>query len=71
VGVFGLCCGIPVLLSAGVTGSIVGISLGSWVLIALGLATVAFVVWRRRERRHLACRAAHREDVGVHPPTEG
>ncbi|CAN5868061.1 hypothetical protein BH20ACT6_BH20ACT6_11850 [soil metagenome] len=56
VGVLGLCCGLPVLLSLGFLGALAGISSGSWVLIALGLATVAFGFWRRRERRY---RSAH------------
>lgn len=52
LGALGLCCGLPVLLSAGFLGALAGISLGSWVLISLGLATVAFALWRRYERRH-------------------
>jgi len=31
VGAFGLCCGLPVLLSLGFLGLSAGISLGSWV----------------------------------------
>jgi len=59
LGVFGLCCGIPVLLSLGFLGAFAGISLGSWALIALGLATVAFGVWRRQ--LHRSPRPAQRE----------
>lgn len=51
LGVFGLCCALPVLLSAGVAGSIAGISLGSWALIVLGGATLALGLWLRRQRR--------------------
>lgn len=52
VGAFGLCCGLPVLLSLGFLGLSAGISPGSWVLIVLGLVTVAFALRRRYERRH-------------------
>lgn len=48
----GLCCGLPVLLSVGFFGALAGISLGSWVLISLGLATIAFAMWGRHQRRH-------------------
>jgi len=57
VGAFGLCCGLPVLFSLGVLGAVAGISLGSWVLIALGLAAVIYGVWRRRHRRPDQCPA--------------
>ena len=75
LGVLGLCCGIPVLLSLGLLGAFAGISLGSWVLIALGLATVAFALWRRHDRRHRSCRPSQHEKrtrgqhdrMGVHP----
>lgn len=56
LGVFGLCCGLPLLLSAGVAGSIAGISIGSSLLIVLGVAALALAGWRRRERRYRACR---------------
>lgn len=75
VGALGLCCGLPVLLSLGFLGALAGISLGSWVLIALGLAIVGLAVWRRHEqrRRHPSPRPAQRgapsrgerEDMGV------
>lgn len=52
LGALGLCCGLPLLLSVGFLGALAGISLGSWVLISLGLAAVAFAVWRRHQRRH-------------------
>ena len=75
LGAVGLCCGLPVLLSLGFLGAFAGISLGSGVLIVLGLATVAFAVWRRHERRHRSPRLAQHEkrdrdeheDMGVHP----
>jgi len=40
-GGFGLCCGLPVLLSMGVVGAIAGWSLQSWALIGLGLVLIA------------------------------
>jgi threonine/homoserine/homoserine lactone efflux protein len=75
LGALGLCCGLPVLLSLGFLGAFAGLSLGSWVLLALGLATVAFAVWRRHQRRHRSPRPAQQEkrdrdeheDTGVQP----
>lgn len=67
LGVFGLCCGLPLLLSAGVAGSIAGISIGSSLLIVLGVAALALAGWRRRERRYRACRPVRNDDVGEHP----
>jgi sulfite exporter TauE/SafE len=75
LGAVGLCCGVPVLLSLGLLGAFAGISLGSWMLIALGLATVAFAGWRQHERRHRSLRPAQHEkrdrgeheDMGPHP----
>ena len=51
-GAFGLCCGLPVLLSFGVLGAIAGWSLQSWALIGLGLvlAAVGWARWARRRR---------------------
>ena len=40
-GVFGLCCGLPVLLSLGVVGAIAGWSLQSAAQIGLGVALLA------------------------------
>ncbi len=37
-GAFGLCCGLPLLLSMGVVGAVAGWSLQSWALIGVGLA---------------------------------
>ena len=42
VGALGLCCGIPVLLALGSLGALAGITWDSWLLIALGLVTLAF-----------------------------
>lgn len=52
LGAFGVCCGLPILLSLGFLGAIAGISLGSWVLIILGLIGVALGLWRRHGRLH-------------------
>lgn len=78
LGVLGLCCGLPVLLSLGLLGALAGISSGSWVLIALGLATVAYGLWRLNERRHRSPRPSQRqardrdedETAGVDPRKE-
>lgn len=78
LGMLGLCCGLPVLLSLGFFGAVAGISLGSWVLIVLGLATVAFGLRQRHERRTRSPRPAQHEqpardqhdNLGVHPRTE-
>lgn len=52
VGVFGFCCGLPVLLSLGVLGAVAGLSLQSWVLIvlALGLAILGWARWAKGRR---------------------
>ena len=48
-GVLGLCCGLPVLLSLGVLGTLAGLSLQSWALIGVGLvvAVVGAARWMR------------------------
>ena len=48
-GVFGLCCGLPVLLSLGVLGAVAGLSMQSWALVTLGIGLVA-LGWARRAR---------------------
>lgn len=50
-GAFGLCCGLPVLLSVGVVGAIAGWSLQSWALIGLALAAIGYARWARGRRR--------------------
>ena len=47
--VLGICCGLPLLASAGVFGAVAGIGLGSWLIVALAVvvAVVGFVRWRR------------------------
>ncbi len=42
----GLCCGVPVLLSAGVLTALAGLGLGSWHVLAAGAVVV------RRARSH-------------------
>ena len=60
-GAVGLCCGVPLLLSLGVLGAVAGISVQSWVLIALGLmlGVVGAARWSRRRAQ------AQRDEV--HP----
>lgn len=78
LGMVGLCCGLPVLLSLGFLGAVAGISLGSWVLIVAGLATVAFGLRHRYQRGTRSPRPARHEqpagdqhaDLRV-PPTNG
>jgi hypothetical protein len=50
VGMVGLCCGLPVLLSLGVLGAAAGVSAQSWALVAAGLV-VAMAGWVRWSRR--------------------
>jgi len=49
----GLCCGLPVLFSLGVLGSVAGLSVSSWALIGLGLvlAALGWAWWVRRRQR--------------------
>ena len=49
------CCAFPVI-AAGAFGAAAGVGLGSWFLIALGIAIVGFGFWRAR--RHVARRTA-------------
>jgi hypothetical protein len=46
----GVCCGLPLLLSAGALGALAGIGLGSWLVIAASLvvAVAGWVRWRSR-----------------------
>ena len=64
-GAFGLCCGLPVLLSIGMAGSIAGWSLQTWPLIGLGLA-VAAVGWARWARGRRGNHTGHHPAPAVH-----
>lgn len=46
--VLGICCGFPLLASAGVVGAVAGIGLGSWLIVALAVVVVVvgLVRWR-------------------------
>ncbi len=73
VGALGLCCGIPVLLALGSLSALAGITWGSWLLIALGLVTLAFGIRRRHARGprpapHRYMRAPHHQDP--HPAAD-
>lgn len=46
----GLCCGLPVLLSAGVLTAVAGLGLGSWLILAIGAAIVIVALVRRRSK---------------------
>lgn len=46
----GLCCGLPALASLGVLGAAAGLGIGSWLLIATGLAVASAGAWRWRRR---------------------
>jgi len=54
---FGLCCGLPLLLSMGVVGALAGWSLQSWALIGVGLAlaSVGWARWAVRRRHDQTC----------------
>lgn len=68
VGTFGICCGLPVLLSVGVLGAIAGMSVQSWALIGVGLVLVV-LGWATRARRRRCPTSDVDETVG-HPLKE-
>ncbi len=41
-----VCCGLPLLLSAGALGVLAGIVLGGWLVIGAGVAVAATGLWR-------------------------
>lgn len=43
-----VCCGLPLLLGAGIAVSAAGLALGSGLLVALGVAAAVWA-WRRRQ----------------------
>ncbi len=55
----GACCGVSLLLSAGLVGSIAGIGFGSPVILALGTGITLLAVIRRTRRRGTDSRDAH------------
>ena len=52
-----LCCGAPVLLSAGVLTALAGLGLGSWLVLAIGAAVVVAALVRIARRTHAAATA--------------
>lgn len=59
----GVCCGLPLLLSAGALGALAGIGLGNWLVIAVGLVVAAVGAARWYQNRHdETCRLPHRQD---------
>lgn len=52
----GACCGVPLLLAAGVTVTVAGLGIGSWVVIVVGLGVaVSVAVWNRRRYQDREC----------------
>ena len=72
IGVLGLCCGLPALLSLGALGAVAGVSLQSWGLIGLGfaLALLAGARWTKRRRAGGACCAVGGPNAGAAPHPE-
>jgi len=74
VGALGLCCGLPVLLALGSLGALAGITWGSWLLIGVGLVTLAVGIRRchargPRSAPYRFMRAPHHQ--GLHPAAVG
>ncbi len=66
--VLGICCGLPLLASAGVFGAVVGIGFGSWLIVALAVvvAVVGLVRWRRTGDSYPAPRLDDTPSAAVH-----
>ena len=66
--VLGICCGFPLLASAGVFGAVAGIGLGSWLIVALAVvvAVVGLVRWRRTRDSYPAPRVDDTPSAAVH-----
>ena len=66
--VLGICCGLPLLASAGVFGAVVGIGFGSWLIVALAVvvAVVGVLRWRRTEDSYSAPRVDEPSPAAVH-----
>ncbi len=64
----GVCCGLPLLASAGVLGAVAGIGLGSWPVVALAAVVVVIGVvrWRRNSDSCPAPRPADNESAPRH-----
>ena len=60
---FGVCCGLPLLASWGVTGVIAGVATGSWAVVAVAsiVALIGALRWQRRRR----CKVPARASAGV------
>jgi len=65
LGAFGVCCGLPVLLSLGLLGGTAGVTLENWTLIGVGvvLAGVGSLRPARRRARRVAGPLPHRPQV--------
>lgn len=51
IGALGMCCGLPVLASLGVTGLVAGVGAGSWLAVAVASFVVVIGVLRWRHQR--------------------
>ncbi|MCY7342695.1 MAG: hypothetical protein LH603_12870 [Pseudonocardia sp.] len=51
LGAFGVCCGLPLLLSLGLLGGIAGVSLQSWPLVGVGVMVAGVGLLRLVRRR--------------------
>lgn len=70
VGMLGVCCGLPVLLSLGVLGAGAGVSAQSWALVAAGLV-LAVAGWVRPSRRRGGAPADATSDTTCEKPSRG
>lgn len=71
----GLCCGVPLLASLGLVGVVTGLSVGSWLVIALAAVLLLVAAVRRRRRSSPCTRPVTDEPCSTrtgrnNPPTD-